>query len=606
MRASSSLILALFFASASCQTVMQRLSDDPDFSEFVAVLVRGNLTGLLSAPGPYTIFAPTNAAFAAPSPPVLLSRFLLYHVLRGNVPVAGYLSDLGNGMSLLAENGERVTAEVFKSAGTLDVLLNNNSRITSADNPASNGLYHAISGMLLPGYSNALTLVQRLALIPQFSTLVRLITSAGLADALGSASPLTLFAPSNAAFDAMSADAMEGLAGNAAALSKLLLYHVVSGVARSGSLRNGHSIATLNGASISVFINGNTVKLNGNFAATVLTADHAASNGVFHAIDAVLLPPAPPCGGGPLSFFAESPNTDCSAGWIDGGYRASPGDCAKFCFSSGCGGFRYGLKVWASDGKNCWLKAFAFQTAVPRPVNSTTFGCTYSDPPWDSWFTRELCATNSTDSTMSPFSSPTPSAESGTSSASVSASVTLPASSSSASSTVSAGGATSASASAASDASPMVTQTTTASSTPTRTPSRTASASRSRMHQGGSPSGAPSSGLSTRTPSRTPWVAGSTGEQDTSVSVSSPTINVAITFGGVAGLVLLAVLCIRCAQGVAAASAATEVWKRSDMEEKGESAEEVVEADATHANTQQNPLRAAEASSLRLRWTETL
>lgn len=122
------------------------------------------------------------------------------------------------------------------------------------------------------------------------NTLETAVLAAGLDGALKGAGPLTVFAPTDAAFQALPAGVLQGLlADPQGALADVLKYHVVSGVAAlSGSLTNGQVIQTLlSGKTLTVTISGNTIKIND---ATVTVADIIADNGVVHVIDAVLVP----------------------------------------------------------------------------------------------------------------------------------------------------------------------------------------------------------------------------------------------------------------------------------------------------------------------------
>jgi uncharacterized surface protein with fasciclin (FAS1) repeats len=124
-----------------------------------------------------------------------------------------------------------------------------------------------------------------------FNTLVAAVQAAELVDALKGDGPLTVFAPTDAAFAALPAGTVENLLKpeNKAALQSVLLYHVVAGKIMSGDIGSSASPATLQGATIDVQAGSNGVTVNG---ANVISADVNASNGVIHVIDAVILPPS--------------------------------------------------------------------------------------------------------------------------------------------------------------------------------------------------------------------------------------------------------------------------------------------------------------------------
>jgi uncharacterized surface protein with fasciclin (FAS1) repeats len=127
-----------------------------------------------------------------------------------------------------------------------------------------------------------------LANTPSLSTLSGLVTSAGLSDALKGSGPFTVFAPSNEAFKAVPAKILDDLAKHPEKLKAVLTYHVVAGKSMAADIKNA-KVKSLNGAELELSKAGDFVTVEG---AVVTTADIAASNGVVHIIDTVLLPPA--------------------------------------------------------------------------------------------------------------------------------------------------------------------------------------------------------------------------------------------------------------------------------------------------------------------------
>jgi uncharacterized surface protein with fasciclin (FAS1) repeats len=122
----------------------------------------------------------------------------------------------------------------------------------------------------------------------QFTTLVELVQQAGLADELSGPGPLTVFAPTDEAFAAVPEETLAALADDPEQLKRVLLYHVVEGAVTSDQVADGASAATLAGPEVGFTVD-DEVQVND---ATVVSADVAASNGVIHVVDAVLLPPA--------------------------------------------------------------------------------------------------------------------------------------------------------------------------------------------------------------------------------------------------------------------------------------------------------------------------
>lgn len=121
------------------------------------------------------------------------------------------------------------------------------------------------------------------------STLVAAVTAAGLVETLSGTGPFTIFAPTNAAFDALPAGTVEDLLKpeNKEKLTAVLTYHVVAGNVMSSQLADGQKVATLNGQELTVAIKDGVVTING---AKVIAADLDGSNGVIHVVEGVLLP----------------------------------------------------------------------------------------------------------------------------------------------------------------------------------------------------------------------------------------------------------------------------------------------------------------------------
>ena len=126
---------------------------------------------------------------------------------------------------------------------------------------------------------------------PSLSTLVQALQAADLVGALQGSGPFTVFAPTNEAFAALPAGTLEDLLKpeNKQKLKDILTYHVVQGNVKSTDLTNNMMPKTLNGAEAKVMINGSSVMIN---EANVTMPDVAATNGVVHVIDKVLLPPS--------------------------------------------------------------------------------------------------------------------------------------------------------------------------------------------------------------------------------------------------------------------------------------------------------------------------
>lgn len=288
------LLLVAIPTSAAEGDIVDVASNDSNFSILVTALQTAELVEALQGEGPFTVFAPTDAAFAALlealdiSAEQLLSQsgladVLLYHVVSGKI----MSTDLSNGQTAETLNGESITVDLS------DGVKINESTVTTADIEATNGVIHVIDQVLIPeGF--ALDMEEEMDIVDialadeNFSTLVAALQQADLVGALQGEGPFTVFAPTNDAFAAL----LEALDISAEQLllqpelAEVLLYHVVSGKVMSTDLTNGLEAETLNGESVTFDLTDG-VKVN---MSTVIGADVEASNGVIHVIDSVLVP----------------------------------------------------------------------------------------------------------------------------------------------------------------------------------------------------------------------------------------------------------------------------------------------------------------------------
>jgi len=275
--------------------VVDMAINNNNFSTLVDAVVKAELDGTLSGDGPFTVFAPTNAAFedllsdlGASSLDDLTKEDLLpilnYHVVNGNV----LSSDLSSG-NVTTIGGKDIAIDVGNT-----VTINGKSTVTSTDIQGTNGVIHVIDEVLLPSDAPK-NIVETAQSNDQFSTLVDALVKADLVSVLEGEGPYTVFAPTNDAFgdllSELGASSLDDLTKEE--LEPILLYHVVSGNVMSGDLSNGY-VNTLNAGpnSTNTTLLVNTeegVKLNGSTSVTA--ADIEATNGVVHEIDEVLLPP---------------------------------------------------------------------------------------------------------------------------------------------------------------------------------------------------------------------------------------------------------------------------------------------------------------------------
>jgi uncharacterized surface protein with fasciclin (FAS1) repeats len=176
----------------------------------------------------------------------------------------------------------RIATAVVAAAAALTLAACGSSSSSTASTPAPASSTPAASTPAAAG-----TIVDVAAANPDFSTLVAAVKAAGLVETLSGTGPFTVFAPTNAAFEALPAGLVDKLLKpeNKDALTKILTYHVLAAEVKAADVKPG-KVATVEGSDITITTDGG-VKVND---ATVTATDVAASNGVIHVIDKVLVP----------------------------------------------------------------------------------------------------------------------------------------------------------------------------------------------------------------------------------------------------------------------------------------------------------------------------
>jgi uncharacterized surface protein with fasciclin (FAS1) repeats len=272
-----------------------------NFTTLVAAVQAAGLADTLAGPGSYTVFAPTDAAFATLldqlgitadqllADKALLTNVLLYHVAAGNL-TASEVVTLGQ-LEML--NGDLATVSVRGSQPYI-----NEATISATDIMASSVVIHVIDAVILPSGVQAPTgdvgasIVEVAVENPGFSSLVAALTAADLVGALSGPGPFTVFAPSNDAFQATLSSlglTLADVAADKALLTDILLYHVASGSYTAQDLLGMDTITMLNGDTATVSVRDGKVYVNDS---PVSNANIRATNGIIHVIDTVMLPPA--------------------------------------------------------------------------------------------------------------------------------------------------------------------------------------------------------------------------------------------------------------------------------------------------------------------------
>ena len=285
------------------KTIVDIAVEDGRFETLVAALQAAELVSTLSGEGPFTVFAPTDDAFAALPDGVVaglledipsLTEVLTYHVVSGTV-----LAETVVGLTSAATlQGEEVTIEVIdpnRPPLTIGNVMIDGATVLITDIIGSNGVIHVIDSVILPTEIAASlsspevtkTIVDIAVEDGRFETLVAALQAADLVSTLSGEGPFTVFAPTDDAFAALPEGTVDNLLADIPALTNVLTYHVVAGSVLAEQVAGLSSAKTLQGSDVGVSVMGGNVIIDN---AMVVIADIIGSNGVIHVIDKVLLP----------------------------------------------------------------------------------------------------------------------------------------------------------------------------------------------------------------------------------------------------------------------------------------------------------------------------
>ncbi len=300
-------------AGEATGNIVQTAVDAGSFNTLAAALGATGLDAVLADESrQFTVFAPTDDAFEALgqdtinallADPEALTDILLYHVLAdANVDSATAISLAGTAVQAANEDDLQISL----SDGNLFI---NTSQVISADVVATNGTIHVIDTVLLPpaGDDGAnqgdgagepvepqlSNIVDTALAAGSFNTLAAALEATGLVGVLADEkATFTVFAPTDDAFAALGQDTIDALLADPDTLRDILLYHVVSGQAVNAETAislAGSSVTMANGDDTELSLAAGQLFVN---ESTVVATDVAASNGIIHVLDAVLLPPA--------------------------------------------------------------------------------------------------------------------------------------------------------------------------------------------------------------------------------------------------------------------------------------------------------------------------
>ncbi|MFD0991815.1 fasciclin domain-containing protein [Tenacibaculum geojense] len=283
-------------------SIVELAVETSDLSILVSALQRADLVSPLEADGPFTVFAPSNAAFQAlldskPSwnslediPTEALADILKYHVVSGQA----FSTDLSDNQSLTTLNGASLMVDLSNGV-MIESATDQSVSVTTADIAASNGVIHLVNEVLLPEVLPQ-DVVDLAIATPELSILVEAVQKAGLVDALTADGPFTVFAPTNAAFQALLDSNPDWSSLDdipVETLQGVLLFHVLGSKVMSTDLSDTYVTTLATGPndeplSLQVEVTGG-VEFNGD--AAPVDVDVEGTNGVVHIIDKVMLPP---------------------------------------------------------------------------------------------------------------------------------------------------------------------------------------------------------------------------------------------------------------------------------------------------------------------------
>lgn len=276
-------------AQAEKKDIVDTAVSAGSFGTLVTAVKAAGLVETLKGEGPFTVFAPTDDAFAKlpegtietllkPENKGLLTSILTYHVVPGSVKAAQVVKLSG----AATVNGQHVDIQVGEG------VMIDGAKVTTTDIECTNGVIHVIDTVILPEDKSIVGVAKAAGV---FNTLITAAAAADLAGVLDEQGPFTVFAPTDDAFAKLPEGTVESLLKpeNKEKLAAILKYHVVSGKVYAADALQAGEAATLEGNVVVIGVKDGAARVNN---AALLKTDIDAANGVIHVIDAVLLPPA--------------------------------------------------------------------------------------------------------------------------------------------------------------------------------------------------------------------------------------------------------------------------------------------------------------------------
>jgi uncharacterized surface protein with fasciclin (FAS1) repeats len=292
-------LVAVLLAATPCladcgtcdKTIVEVAAGSEDFETLVAAVKAADLVETLSGEGPFTVFAPTDDAFAKvpkrrlknllkPESKERLTAVLTYHVVPGKVMAADVVK------LKKAKTVQGSSAQITVSDGKVKI---DDANVVKTDIVCKNGVIHVIDAVILPGGKKNKDIVDTAVGEGSFKTLVAAVKAAGLVETLKGKGPFTVFAPTDEAFAKLTEGTLESLLKpeNKGKLTAILTYHVVPGKVMAADVVKLKEAKTVQGSKAKIKVADGKVQIDN---ANVVKTDIACKNGVIHVIDAVILP----------------------------------------------------------------------------------------------------------------------------------------------------------------------------------------------------------------------------------------------------------------------------------------------------------------------------
>ena len=287
-------------ATPTSKDIVDTAMAEGNFHTLLTALKAAGMTDTLKGKGPYTLFAPTDAAFAKlpagtldslmkPESKDKLARMLKYHVVSGKL--------MADKIAKMKTLGSMAGVPLMVKAEAGKVMVDG-ATVTKPDIMASNGIIHVIDMVLMPMEADQpkkmadpepKDIVDTAAAAENFKTFMKAVKAADLTDTLKGAGPYTVFAPTDAAWDKLPAGTLDDLMKpeNKAKLAGILKYHVVQGKMTSDAIGKAKTLPTLGGTPLIVTDQEGKVMVDN---AKIIQPDVVCSNGVIHGVDTVMMP----------------------------------------------------------------------------------------------------------------------------------------------------------------------------------------------------------------------------------------------------------------------------------------------------------------------------